>query len=442
MKQKCLARRGIALFALAWALPFFVILFCNILTDYCVDDFTYLFSLATKERITSFFQIFPSLAAHAEKMNGRLIAHFLTHLFLLLPKSIFDIANTAVFLLQIALITRIGSREKASSPWLPVFAFFSLWLFEPAFGQVNFWLDGACNYLWSSAVALLFLYPFAMRYLRGRVIEKASAHILFVIFGFFAGNFMENSSATAIILAALFMLISFLCEQKRPRAEEIGAVISAFIGFLCMILSPAEMENKIGMADFSVFYERLTALVEKLADIAILLLFVALLLLLACYQKADKKTCIFAILIIVGGLFSHFLLIFAPYYPDRCGAFTVVLLTCAAVTLMEDLLRMKARLLILGAIFLTLCFGSYHLALGVRDVYLTNRAMQENIQIIKDAAEEGNSDVSLPIVTPTTRYSAIHGLRYLADDPNDWPNRDMARYYGISSITGYVNEPQ
>lgn len=442
MKPKHLAHRGTALSILVWASLFFVILLCNILTDYCVDDFTYLFSLATKERITSFFQIFPSLAAHAEKMNGRLIAHFLTHLFLLLPKIIFDIANTAVFLLQIVLITKIGHREKKKALCLPLFAFFSLWLFEPAFGQVNFWLDGACNYLWSSATALLFLYPFAMHYLFGYVIEKRTLRILFVIFGFFAGNFMENSSATAIALAALFMLISFLFEKKKPRGEEIGAVISTSIGFLCMILAPAEIKNKTSMANFSVLRERFTALVEKLSDFAILIILIAILLLLACHQKADKKTCIFAILMTGGGLFSHFLLIFAPYYPDRCCAFTVVLLTCASITLMGELLRTKTRLLMLGVIFLILCFGIYRLALGARDIYMTHRAMQENIQIIKDAAEEGSSDVSLPIVTPNTHYSAIHGLRYLADDPNDWPNRDMARYYGISSITGYVNESQ
>ena len=117
MKPKHLAHRGTALSILVWASLFFVILLCNILTDYCVDDFTYLFSLATKERITSFFQIFPSLAAHAEKMNGRLIAHFLTHLFLLLPKIIFDIANTAVFLLQIVLMIKISHREKKKTPW-------------------------------------------------------------------------------------------------------------------------------------------------------------------------------------------------------------------------------------------------------------------------------------------------------------------------------------
>ena len=436
MNKKRSFPRGIPSWIAVWASLFFIVLFCNILTDYCVDDFTYLFSLATKERITSFFQIFPSLVAHAEKMNGRLTAHFFTHLFLLLPKSIFDIANTAAFILQIILVIKIGQKAKKRAILLPIFVFFSLWLFEPAFGQVNFWLDGACNYLWSSTAVLLFLFPYTMHYLRGGVIKKRLLRILFVLFGLPLGNFMENSSATAITLAIALMILSALDEKKMPRIEELCAVISASIGYLCMIFAPAEVENKASLPSFSVLRERLSELMERLSNFTILFILITVFFLLAWHQKTDKKICIFALLMTFGGLFSHFLLLFAPYYPDRCGAFTVVLLTCAATTLAENLLVTKMRLAIIGVILTILCFGIYHLVLGVQDVYKTSRQMEENIEILENAAEAGIADVILPIVTPNTRYSAIHGLRYLSEDPNEWPNRDMARYYGITSIIG------
>ena len=60
---------------------FMLMLLCNILTPKIVDDFSYHFSFATGERITNVFQIFPSMMAHAEKMNGRLIPHFFVQLF-------------------------------------------------------------------------------------------------------------------------------------------------------------------------------------------------------------------------------------------------------------------------------------------------------------------------------------------------------------------------
>lgn len=428
--------RGIPSRIAVWASLFFIILFCNILTDYCVDDFTYFFSLATKERITSFFQIFPSLMAHAEKMNGRLTAHFFTHLFLLLPKIVFDIANTAAFLLQIVFVIKIGQKARKRNIWLPIFVFFLLWLFEPAFGQVNFWLDGACNYLWSSTAALLFLFPFAMHYLRGDVIKKRPLQILFVIFGLPFGNFMENSSATAITLAITLMILSALNEKKMPRMEEISSVIFAFLGYLCMIFAPAEIENKTNLPSLSVLRERLSELLVRLSDFAILFILIAVLFLLSWRQKTDKKIFIFALLMTFGGLFSHFLLLFAPYYPDRCGAFTVVLLTCAATTLAGNLLVTKMRPVIIGVILIILCFGIYHLAVGVQDVYKTSRQMEKNIEILETAAEADITDVTLPIIAPNTRYSAIHGLRYLSDNPNEWPNRDMARYYGVTSIIG------
>lgn len=418
-----------------------VILLCNLLTDLCVDDFTYLFSLSTKERITSFLEIFPSLAAHAKKMNGRLTAHFLTHLFLLLPEWIFRICNTLIFLLQIILITKLGKRSKGDEAFLVLVAFFSLWLFEPVFGQVNLWLDGACNYLWSATASLLFLLPFSMRFLNGRVIHVKWLRILFVPFGWIVGNFMENSAVTVIVLACALMLLSFLFDKQKPRAEEICSVIATIMGLLCMMLAPAEMENKIGLSTLSDLWIRLTEAWKMLSSFGVLLIVNAILLILACYRRCEKKICLFAFLMTMGGIFSHFLLIFASYYPERCAAFTVVLLTCCAVTLMRGLLQTAARPLMHTAIALLLCFGIYHLFLGVHDVYTTHLAVEGNVKIIEEAAESDVNEVHLPIVSPKTKYSALYGLRYLSEDPNDWPNRDMARYFGVSAIIGYQNSP-
>ena len=63
------------------------------LTPYSVDDWSYMFSFATGERIASVGDIFPSMAAHAQRLNGRLIAHFWAQLFLLLPKMCFNVVN-------------------------------------------------------------------------------------------------------------------------------------------------------------------------------------------------------------------------------------------------------------------------------------------------------------------------------------------------------------
>lgn len=76
---------------------FLLLLLCNCLTDLLVDDFTYIYSLESGEKITGIFQIFGSVKAHSLTMNGRLVAHFFAQLFLFLPKWVFNILNSLIF---------------------------------------------------------------------------------------------------------------------------------------------------------------------------------------------------------------------------------------------------------------------------------------------------------------------------------------------------------
>ena len=75
---------------LSYALLFLFMLACNILTPYLADDFTYMFSFQSGERIKNLLDIFPSMLAHAQKMNGRLVTHFLVQLTFLFPANLFD----------------------------------------------------------------------------------------------------------------------------------------------------------------------------------------------------------------------------------------------------------------------------------------------------------------------------------------------------------------
>ena len=130
-------------------LIFLFMLLLNILTHFYADDYTYMNSFATGERISSIGDIFKSLVSHAKNMNGRLVAHFFVQLFLFLPVAFFKIINPLIFVLQIFIVVRLCGKNK-NDPLFFVLSFAFIWIFEPAFGQVNLWLDGACNYLWAS----------------------------------------------------------------------------------------------------------------------------------------------------------------------------------------------------------------------------------------------------------------------------------------------------
>ena len=61
-----------------------------------------------------------------------------------------------------------------------------------------------------------------------------------------------------------------------------------------------------------------------------------------------------------------------------------------------------------------------------------------NRELIEEAAANGETDLQVPRPYARTKYSALEGLPYLnTEDPTDWPNVYMAKYYGVNSIIGY-----
>ena len=181
---------------------FLLMLLGNVLTPYAVDDWAYMHSFATGGRLTRFGEIFPSMAAHAQTMNGRLFAHFWAQLFLLLPKAVFNIVNASIFTALIALLARLARPEGERDNLILLMIFCAVWVFVPAFGQVFFWLDGACNYGWGCVIGFAFLAPY-IRLLDRDAKKKPLFWILWMLAGFYTGAYLENMAAGAIFLSCL-----------------------------------------------------------------------------------------------------------------------------------------------------------------------------------------------------------------------------------------------
>ena len=133
--------------AVIYLFIFVVIFFLTCLTPMLADDYSYCFSYANGERIKSISDVFESLVAHRYKMNGRIISHCLTMLFLLLPKVLFNIANAANSVLLLYLCTCFYATMSKSpcKPSLVLCTASLIWIFMPVFGQVFLWLDGSLN---------------------------------------------------------------------------------------------------------------------------------------------------------------------------------------------------------------------------------------------------------------------------------------------------------
>ena len=427
------------IYFLLLAIIFAFMLLCNCLTPMLADDFSYSFSFSSGERLKNIFDLFPSIYAHGQKLNGRLVAHFFVQLFLLFPKILFNIVNTGIFTLQIYLIYKISSsssESKSINNILIISVFCLIYVFQLDFGQVYLWLDGACNYLWASCFGFLFLFPFASDYLGTPKKRKFVFLILFPIFSFFFGAYSENGSPAFVAIAVMIMLFTVIFDRRRPEIYKIISVVTAFIGYLTIYLSPAQMKKS---TDFQLCTLRLNFVTctDMLKQYwGLLALFLALLV-LAIAVKADKKALSLSVFLALGALLSNYMLIFAKYYSGRSSVFVATLFVCAISILIRCLENKQFYICFLVFIAVFMLPTSYNLITGLNDIYDTNGQIVSNENYIYKCKENGVEDITLPLINHRTKYSAVTGLTYLdANDANAWPNTSLAEYYEVKSIIG------
>lgn len=421
---------------------FALLLVCNVLTPYLVDDFRYMFSFYDGERIESLWDIVMSMRVHRYHMNGRIVAHTIVQLFAMLPAGVFDIVNALVYVLQIGLLHKIARWHESANPAVPVALFCGAWVCCPAFGQVNLWQDGACNYLWSIVFALLYLLPYIRAYLDGENVKTVYGKAMWLGIAFLMGAYSETVSAAAIFMSMLLLLPALVRKQKTNPISW-AALGMAFLGYVFIYTAPAQWREKGAEMKFSVLFENflnVTAMYWKwMGFLAVVFL---LLLAVNIIRKTESKRMYLALVFFAGSLAANYIMMFASYYTTRSaiGAFAF-LLGADGILLYPVMQKVaKAKTQVLVSVLILLMTVPF-LIQGMKDISSTCRAVRSNEQTIYDCAEKGVDHVELPVVTAATKYSALDGLKYLdTETPDIWPNKYMATYYGVETILGVEAE--
>lgn len=416
---------------------FLVMLMCNLWTDLVADDYRYFFSYADESRIESIGDIFPSMAAHRYIMNGRVAAHFLVQLFLLLPPIVFKLINSLVFLALIWLIYSIA-RQGGEHNTLGLLAIFGcVWVFQPEFGQVFLWLTGAINYLWCAVLCLVFMLPYLDKLLHDREPSKPM-RVPFVIFSVLVGAYSENSSVAVIFMVMLIIAVCRFYFKQRISSWMYLSLLAAFAGFMYMMLAPAESVNKSAEFSIPVLLSNFVETGSFYLRFWPLIIVWALLFYLAVKNKAELRLRAASLVLLLGSLAGHFVLTFAMYCAGRSTYIGLILLLCATAILFPPLFggRYKSILAALCAVCAAaLLYFGYA---GVSDIRRTHIALSYNEQLIAECIVSGEKNIQLPRPYARTKYSAIEGLNYLStEDASDWSNVYMALYYGFDSIIGY-----
>lgn len=455
----------IAIIAVAVGI-FLTMLFCNFNTSLLVDDYAYFFDFSSgvdatnpelcpsldAGRITNIFQIPASMAEHRNCMNGRVIAHGLVQLFLLMPKFVFNFVNAFMFLLEMLLILKCASGicdrhnqglMQRINPLILLTLFLINWDFQASFGQVNLWLDGAINYLWAAVLSLVYIQGYVNFFLKGEFSNNKILNALFIVLSLIVGCYNETAAGSVIVFSVGIVAYTRIFKKERVPWFVYTSLLACLCGFAFLIAAPAE-SVKVGGNSFWEILSGVIQNIPKLASLSqqnILLFLLAAAMLVAGFAvKVDKDILIVSLLLFISALASWGCLLIASYIAQRSMFLTTELLTLLIIIMMFELFHNRAKLcrymcyaIIAGVVLI----ASVRVPAGIKDIRKTYKFTDANEKYIVACAEAGISDVYIKVAyedLPMTKYSALNGLRYLAESPNDWPNVYMAKYYGVDKV--------
>ena len=426
------ARR--ALFALLILGIFAQMLLLNAHTPLMMDDYDYSFSWSTGERLNGVWDVLASQAAHYRLWGGRSVVHTLAQLFLLLGKPVFNVANAAMYILLLLEVLALAGYGPGKADSLRLLLAHGVMMAGvPFFGTVFLWLDGACNYLWGTALALVPLL-IAKSEREGGFFDGGWARGVWALpLGFLAGWTNENTACGVLALMALLIIFDWR-QKRRVRAWRVAAWAAQLLGVLVMLLAPgnfarAAQESGGGLLQGLVYRAAVVTLCLVRSAWMPMLLGAALLLFggKESWREPRSRAALGrAGLLLAGALLSAYALVASPQISDRAFTGVLVLVLAAALALpmpgwLEHRRRAAAAAVLTAAAVLV---G----AQAVREVYAHGQAWSAQLARIDAARAAGETEVMLDCVPSHSRFTM--DIR-LAGSPQDWPNSTLTRYFGI-----------
>ena len=429
-----------ALWIAAFVFLFLFQLSLNALSPLVADDYSYVDSYLTGERIASVGDILRSMQVHYQAHGGRIVAHFFAQLFLWLGKPLFNVLNALVYLAYACLVYKHILGAKEHKLWLFILVNVVLWFFIPVFGHTVLFLTGAFNYLWATAVVLAFLLPYRLFDEKPPFRASVPAAVLMLPAGFLAGFQSETASGAALLFVLLLSARALKTKRALPLWWITGAVGCA-AGLIVMVAAPGNFQrlSGSGLNGASEVFKRIFSLFlvysgKYLLRAFILSLGLSFMLLFGRLNGISRESISLFLIYILVSLAANYVMLLSLTYPTRAqftyvtflviafGAFYVSLDYTANVRYAIPALTAPVVLAFLA-----------HAAFTVNDigaVYVAVQAREESIAVQKAA---GVTDVAVPAIDPRTPYCALD-IGNFTGSADFWTNRLAARYYGVSSI--------
>ncbi len=428
--------------------------------------------------------------------NGRILAHSLIALFTMASRWVYPAANAAVTTLFFLITFCFFRAVKLKSPITSTALLYALvWILMPAYGQVWFWLSGACNYGWGATLAWLVIYLFMKT--DQKETKSTLWILLFLPLAFAAGAWSEHISFSMLVILAFLWMRDVLQHRRLPIGKT-GILIAACWGYWFLMSSPAELPRKLKVAAFTtaqwirVFWNNKKLILLALGALAV---FVGICLLwhrkkhrlrkalavlsaagavlgttasLFFAGKAMTEGGIYAVIssteftffvaqtifffflfrtlrqaeteedqitlpmiFYLGGISILPLFVFGASYVPPRGLTSTIVFTLVASILLMDAAPLSQKGKRVRTLVFALCLLGF-MAAGILDIVSVHREAVRREEIFAEAAA-GDGCAVLSPYHEKTKYSAQYGLQDLEYDAG-WPNGVMANYYGVTRI--------
>ena len=419
---------------LVYLFLFLTLFLLTAFTPMVSDDYPYSFNWTDWTRIESLSDIVESMAAHRIRTNGRVFAHGLVQLFLLLPRIIYSILNAANGLMLCILCSKLTACDNwLDNTSIQLCGIFFVACFTTALGENYLWLDGSINYAWGVGFSLLFLMPFLLDYLNIPVRNGVILAILRCLLAVWVGGYAESSSLVVLTIAGILWLLNWIRNKKCNYLFLLWLICGA-AGYVFLMTAPATASRANSLSFAALGYNIREVFRIAHDDLLWCYLIYAVLLTLAFWFHCEKKEIVLSLIMFFGGLASLASYIFAAYIEPRHLCFPVFFTMLATVLLLTSLCRTKkaiiSRLLLacLSVLFLL------QFPVGVLDVAVSYHKQQVRLAQIQQALDAGEKSVILENYYPYTKY----GIRFEMNKNRSefGPNVNIADYYGIEEVYG------
>ncbi len=437
-------------FAAACAAIFAFVYALNAATPLLADDYVYAFVYGTPDRVESISQLLRSQWLLYFNWTGRVVGTSIYQAFVWMGRPGFNILNAAAFLIVVVLMYANANGLRRIRPSLLVGIALLLWFSLPVFGQSILWMSASVVYLWMLIPGLLVLIPFRLHDENPARVTSGWAPALGMgLLGILAGWSVEPLAVALVVLLTAF-LVRFHRRGVGVPAWALAGMGGVLAGTLALLVAPgnyvrvadvAAIDGTSGTPMYLMLIERTMSIAHGLFlynFFALLVLFAICAALLASHHRGSPRDTLWRGGLYVGaGLAATVSMTASPQFPARVWIVPIVfaVIGIGVVYSSLDFDSALVRRLVLVAVTAGIAMFAVKFAYVYwSDIRVTSRQWNERIAYIQSQKAQGNLNLVVPPITALTPYNAAYGITDLDTQSDQWPNADVARYFGLESI--------